>query len=196
MSETQQSAIRQTIRQTVRQQRRDLGVSEQKRAAQAVWRQIQRLRQYRKARHVAFYLPNDGELDLSVALENAEAAGKRCYLPVLLRNKALAFAPVTRHSRFRKNRFGIPEPVCAARELRPARRLDLIFMPLVAFDANGNRIGMGGGYFDRALAFKRRRSHLPPALIGAAHEFQQVARLSPNAWDVPLDGVVTPSGSV
>ena len=186
----------QAIRQTMRRQRRDLGVSEQKRAAKAVWRRIRRLPRYRKARHIAFYLANDGELDLSVALDKARAAGKRCYLPVLVRNKVLVFAPVARHGRFRNNRFGIPEPICPMNNLRPARKLDLVFMPLVAFDARGNRIGMGGGYYDRALAFKRHRSHLPPALIGAAHDFQQVSRISPNAWDVPLDGVVTPSGMV
>jgi len=174
----------------MRQQRRDLASSLQKQSARQVWRQIRRLPEFRRARRVAFYLPNDGELDLGMALQRALAHGKHCFLPVLTRNNALRFAPVTRHTRFVKNRFGIPEPAGGRRV--SARKLDLVFIPLVAFDANANRIGMGGGFYDRSLTFKHHRRHLPPALFGAAHGFQKVDRIQANAWDVPLDGVVTP----
>ena len=167
-------------------------MSQQHKSARQLWKQIRRLPEFRSARCVAFYLPNDGELDLSVALQHALAQGKQCFLPVLTRDNALGFASVTRHTRFASNRFGIPEPV-GGRRIN-ARSLDLLFMPLVAFDADGNRIGMGGGYYDRALAYKLRRSHLPPVLMGAAHGFQQVDGIQANAWDVALDGVVTPDG--
>lgn len=104
------------------------------------------------------------------------------------------FAPVKAGMRFHKNQYGIPEPVYALKRLVSPRKLDLIFMPLVAFDASGHRIGMGGGYFDRALSFKKHRSHLPPRLIGAAHDFQQLKHIEENPWDVPMDGVVTSGG--
>jgi 5-formyltetrahydrofolate cyclo-ligase len=92
----------------------------------------------------------------------------------------------------RANRFGIPEPTSKGRHIRPARHLDVLLVPLVGFDSTGNRIGMGGGYYDRTLAFlNRRRQWRRPRLIGIAHECQRVAAIEPRAWDVPLQAVAT-----
>ena len=92
----------------------------------------------------------------------------------------------------RPNRYRIPEP--DARYCRAMKRqfLSLVLMPLVAFDAKGNRLGMGGGYYDRAFnqtqwPYKTRR----PLLVGVAHEFQRVPELPTESWDVPLDAVIT-----
>jgi 5-formyltetrahydrofolate cyclo-ligase len=94
--------------------------------------------------------------------------------------------------RLQENRFGIPEPCVPARALVRAQLLDLILVPLVAFDASGNRLGMGGGYYDRSLAFVAQRQHWrKPHVVGLAYEFQRVARMPANAWDVPLAAVVT-----
>lgn len=70
--------------------------------------------------------------------------------------------------------------------------LDLIILPLVAFDLSGNRLGMGGGFYDRTLSFKHQRCHWKgPKLIGIAHELQRVDLLPVNDWDIPLDAVIT-----
>ena len=73
-----------------------------------------------------------------------------------------------------------------------ARQLDVVIAPLVAFDESLNRLGMGGGYYDRTFAFRKRARVLRrPVLIGVAYSFQRVDRLQPENWDVPLDVVIT-----
>jgi 5-formyltetrahydrofolate cyclo-ligase len=76
-----------------------------------------------------------------------------------------------------------------------SRVLDVILMPLVAFDGQGNRLGMGAGYYDRTLAFLRHRRHWrKPRIIGLAYEFQRMPALPAEPWDVPLDGIITEAG--
>lgn len=65
------------------------------------------------------------------------------------------------------------------------------FLPLVAFDAKGRRLGMGGGFYDRAFAFKNKYKRLGPMLIGLAHSIQEVESLDVEHWDIPLDAIVT-----
>src|SRR5205814_709954 len=90
------------------------------------------------------------------------------------------------------NRLGIAEPKVSARDLVRAEDVDLVLLPVVAFDARGNRLGRGAGFYDRSLAFRRHRRHLQrPHLLGLAHDFQRVAAVPVDAWDVPLDGVIT-----
>lgn len=127
------------------------------------------------------------------ALERVWAANRLVYLPVLAEGSFLYFAPYRPGAPLRHNRFEIPEPEVAPTEwLRPAQ-LDLVLTPLVAFDSTGTRLGMGGGFYDRGFAFMREaadRGHRP-CLLGLAYEFQQVAELVRQPWDVPLDAVVT-----
>ncbi len=98
----------------------------------------------------------------------------------------MEFARLGPRPRLKKNRFGIPEPPSFRRERRQGRRLDFVVVPLVAFDRAGRRLGMGGGYYDRAFAGARR-----PVLAGLAYAFQQVPRLPERSWDVPMDLIVT-----
>jgi 5-formyltetrahydrofolate cyclo-ligase len=103
----------------------------------------------------------------------------------------MVFAPA--RGQLRLNTYGIAEPATSAR-LSP-RWLQLILVPLVAFDDAGTRLGMGGGYYDRALAWRRRRCTWPgPRLVGIAHSSQQVARLAALPHDVRLDAVITEQG--
>jgi 5-formyltetrahydrofolate cyclo-ligase len=90
------------------------------------------------------------------------------------------------------NRFRIPEPRHNRRQQRKVWALDLVLLPLVGFDRHGGRIGMGGGFYDRSLAYRgvRKKWH-NPTLLGLAHECQQVDRLALASWDVPLKATVT-----
>jgi 5-formyltetrahydrofolate cyclo-ligase len=98
-------------------------------------------------------------------------------------------------TRFRLNRFRIPEPYPDYRRSRPARWLDLVVMPLVAFDAQGTRMGMGGGFYDRTFACKRTHAQPQrPLLCGFAYDFQKVAYLQRQRWDIPLNQVVSDAG--
>ncbi|MBE0510522.1 MAG: 5-formyltetrahydrofolate cyclo-ligase [Chromatiales bacterium] len=189
-----QQQARQALRRQMRQQRRALSPAQRQQAARQLLRHFASHPAFLHSQHIAFYLPNDGELDLRPLIEQAWSMGKHCYLPVLspLYHNRLWFAPYRPDSAMIKNRFGILEPSCSWRRMRPVWALDLVLTPLVAFDQAGNRLGMGGGYYDRSLAYlARRQVWKKPRLIGAAYTFQSVATLPSASWDVPLHGIVT-----
>lgn len=186
-----------SLRQDLRTQRRTLDEYEQSHKSQRAVQQLVRHRVFCAAQHIACYLPNDGELDLRPLIDQAWAMGKTVYLPVLssLHHNHLHFMPYRPDDVLVRNRFGIPEPVNHSRRMVDLKRLDLVLLPLVGFDSSGNRLGMGGGFYDRSFAFLRRRQcWFKPGLLGVAYDFQEVKTLNRNTWDVPLNGVVTETG--
>ena len=180
-------------RQDYRHLRRQLSASEQQSHSRSMSALLNRNKVIRNASRIACYLSNDGEIAPGGIAEAGWERRQSIYLPVLSPlNNSLYFAPWKPDSRFQLNRFGIAEPECSPREWLSARQLDVILLPLVAFDLEGNRLGMGGGFYDRTLAFLRHRKyHRKPALIGLAHEIQRADSLSPSAWDIPLDAIAT-----
>ncbi|EXJ16404.1 5-formyltetrahydrofolate cyclo-ligase [Imhoffiella purpurea] len=187
-------------RREIRRARRALPPQSQRLHAEAVAKRLGRRFEFLHARRIAFYWPADGELDPRPLMARALALGKECHLPVLSTSPVRASQPPLRFARYRPqarlrpNRYGIPEPVAAGSQLLTARHLDLLILPLVAFDATCNRIGMGGGYYDRSLAFLRFRNRWRrPRLIGVAHECQRLEQIEPAPWDVRLDAVATES---
>lgn len=182
------------LRRQLRQRRRALSRAQQRAAACRLQRAMAQDLRFIRARHIAFYLANDGEIDPAPLMQQARRLGKHCYLPVLSRwpSTAMRFQRLTKGQRWQHNRFGIREPR-AQRSLQvKAWRLDLVLLPLVGFDAAGNRLGMGGGFYDRAFAWRRWRTHTRrPRLLGLAHHCQQVEHLDGASWDIPLDAVVT-----
>ncbi|MEJ6654868.1 MAG: 5-formyltetrahydrofolate cyclo-ligase [Pseudomonas sp.] len=185
---------RSALRRQLRTARRALTPQQQHQASQQLWRQLAQHPLFRRSRHIAFYLANDGEIDPAILMEHASRLGKQCYLPVITGWPAnrMHFQRLTPQQRWVTNRFGIREPVLnPALQARPWR-LDLILMPLVGFDESGNRLGMGGGFYDRTFAFRRLRKHwFGPRLLGLAHDCQKVAQLPAAAWDIPLDGIIS-----
>lgn len=185
---------RKQLRTQLRKARRALNPSQQRQAARGLYRQLAQHPLFRRARHIALYLPNDGEIDPRLILRAAQRRGKKTYLPVLSawpRTK-MVFQQVRHGEKFRPNRFRIPEPHINAAKQRTIWALDLIFLPLVGFDDTGGRLGMGGGFYDRSLAYQaRRKAWQKPVLLGLAHECQKVGRLAQASWDVPLQGTVT-----
>jgi 5-formyltetrahydrofolate cyclo-ligase len=139
---------------------------------------------------VAFYLPNDGEIDARVLATALMQRGKRCYLPRLHLDGShrVWFLRYRNGDALEKNHLGIPEPRMHAQRL-PAWALQVVLMPLVGFDRAGNRLGMGGGFYDRTFAF-RQRGH-KPLLVGLAHSLQEIPSLAAQGWDIPLDMIVT-----
>lgn len=147
---------------------------------------IRALNQYRYAKRIALYHAVRGEVDLGNIWRSAPLHGKYCYFPVVSKNDTLLFLPATPTSQFSANDFGILEPNAEHHHAISPEELDLILVPLVAFDAQGTRIGMGKGFYDRALA-----KHRPKLLMGVAYEFQRYPYIEPQPWDVPLDAVAT-----
>jgi len=140
------------------------------------------------------YWAGQGEADPHAAAQRAWALHKRVFLPVLLGpfHNHLRFAPFTPKSVLQKNCFNIPEPRVLRAQLLPGISMDLVLVPLVGFDGQGMRLGMGGGYYDHSFAARLFRCcWRKPRLIGVAYELQRVPRLDRQPWDVALDGVVT-----
>ena len=188
---------RPALRRKLRQTRRQLSPAQQRHAARRLYRQLSHHPLFRRARHIALYLPNDGEIDPRLLLRAAQRRGKATYLPVLnpWPRTRMVFQRIEPGERLRRNRFGIFEPVIRTARQRRVWALDLLLMPLVGFDGNGGRLGMGGGFYDRSLAYRARRkkSH-KPTLLGLAHECQRVDRLPLESWDVALQATVTDQG--
>ena len=143
---------------------------------------------------MAFYLPYQGEADPSVLMARARVLRCEIFLPIITdyRQSRMRFAPFRARDALVANRYGIGEPRGARTRAVPVRTLDLIFVPLVAVDAQGWRIGSGAGYYDRCLAHLRGpRLWRRPKLIGLAYEFQRIEHVAPQPWDVPVDAVLT-----
>ncbi|WP_246125342.1 5-formyltetrahydrofolate cyclo-ligase [Exilibacterium tricleocarpae] len=189
---------RSQLRRVMRARRRQLTPQQQALAARRLMRLLRRQPLFVRSRHIAFYLASDGEINPAPLLELAWRAGKCCYLPALARGAdgRLRFARYRPGSRLRPNRYGIPEPAITAGNCLPAAALDLVLLPLVAFDPSGARLGMGGGYYDRTFAFKQRLPAQQPYLLGLAHQCQQVEALATAHWDIPLHAVATDGGLI
>ena len=182
------------LRRMLRKARRALTPSEQRKAALGLYRQLAQQPLFRRAKHISLYLPTDGEIDPRLLLRAAQRRGKATYLPVLSawpRTK-MVFHRVRPGEKLRPNRFRILEPRVNIGQQRKVWALDLVLLPLVGFDDVGGRLGMGGGFYDRSLAYlARRKSWRKPTLLGLAHECQKVEKLTQASWDVPLAGTVT-----
>jgi len=184
---------RQHLRKTLRQQRRSLDVDAQKNHALNLYNQLSNSRLFKRSKRIAAYLPADGEIDPRFLIEAAWHAHKKVYLPVLapLANR-LYFVPYFAGSEMKLNRYKILEPDVHPKHWLKPQQLDLILMPLVGFDKMGNRLGMGGGFYDRSLNFKRFRKNIcKPVLIGLAHQLQCVDELPHQPHDVPMQMIAT-----
>ena len=184
------------LRATLRQARNALSASQQQQAADAVASQLLAPALTSDTATVAYYLPNDGEVNLTPFAKKitGDNASVELALPVLhpFSKGHLLFLRYHDSTRMHTNRFGIDEPALDCTAVIPPPALDVILMPLVGFDSQGNRLGMGGGFYDRTLA-NRHSWPTRPRLIGIAHDCQQVDALPVASWDVPLDAIVTPT---
>ncbi len=190
-----ESAIDKTaLRRHLRKQRRSLSIYQQHRAASRLSRNLSAMLPAH-CRHIGVYYPADGEISplhfcQVFSAAHTQTAQRNCYLPMMLPGSRLQFCRYRPPEGLVKRAFGIRE--VSRPQLRHARKMDAVLLPLVGFDAKGNRLGMGGGFYDRTFAFKRSRPwRRMPLLIGVAHHVQQVTQLHADNWDVPLDFVVT-----
>lgn len=181
---------RQQLRKLLRQQRKSLSTYQQKQASQQLVNQFRQLTAFRQSKKIGFYQATDGEINPNLLMQLTWHYHKQCYLPVLRRfpNQELGFIKVSRHSRLHRHRFGFKEPKTGQRLF--VHQLDMVCLPLVGFDKKGQRLGMGGGFYDRSLA---RLPKNKVYKLGLAHDCQQVEQLISEPWDIALDAIVTPS---
>lgn len=195
---------RSLLRKQLREARRALTQEQHEEAAKRIAVQLSALPFFDNSATIAGYLVNDGEVNLKYAIETVwqSSHNKKFALPVLhpVCKGHLLFLTYDTHSPLVKNKYNIEEPVLSCENVVPVTHCDVILMPLVGFDVNGNRLGMGGGYYDRTLSFTKRAfdhysslTKQAPKLVGIAHDIQEVDSLPVAPWDVPLDAIVTPS---
>ncbi|MDN6180454.1 MAG: 5-formyltetrahydrofolate cyclo-ligase [Halomonas subglaciescola] len=195
------SQAKTALRRELKRRRRSLSPRQQRVAAAQLCHRLRSLPELLRARRVSLYFPLGGEIDPQPLLHWLYRRGVSVYLPVLrpFAANSLWFVAYRPDTPMVKNRFGIREPAAAFSARRqnrlPAWALDTLIVPLVGFDQHANRMGMGGGFYDRTLAFMRHRRPAP-ALIGVAHACQQVTQLPVEPWDIPLSAIVTDTGSV
>lgn len=173
------------MRSMLRQRRRSLPRYAQIAAGQAIANFAGKLPAWDSAQRIAIYHSTDGEIDTHAIVQQCHGADKQVYLPVMGPANSLVFAQWCAGAELNHNAQGIVEPGPGARRC-PAADLDIIFMPMVAWDKLGGRLGMGGGYYDRALA-----GVSGPLRVGLAHQLQEVDRVPLDSWDIPLNTIIT-----
>lgn len=177
------------LRRELRSARKALTPKQQRQASLGLIRQLTSLPHYRNVRHIALYWANDGEIDVTPLMLRLLTDRKKVYLPVLHPlEPRLRFRLWRPRSGMKPNRFGIPEPIRGP--ALSAWCLDWVLLPLVGFDENGGRLGMGGGFYDRTFG-QQARWPRQPARIGVAHECQRVEKVPLEPWDIPLAAVAT-----
>jgi len=179
------------IRESFKAQRNALSSADVAEASIDISRRLWRLPILSRARRIACYFPVGREVDCRYFINTAWERGRTILLPVLC-GLELKFSTYDADTVFLRNQHHIPEPSVKKSQLTDPQEIDVVLAPLVAFDTTGNRIGMGGGYYDRSFRFMRSRTAWHrPTLIGLAYEFQKAPKIKAYSWDIPLQFVVT-----
>lgn len=181
------------LRRDIRQARKAISAMQRRAAEHAIARHGKRF--LRPGRRIGAYIATGSELSLDALITRALHAGSRVALPALpQRGRKMLFSVLDGRGRWYRNRYGIPEFDGANWR---ARDLDVLFVPLLGVDAEGFRLGQGGGFYDATLsylnAFRRWRK---PLLVGVAFDCQRVSAVPKEPWDVQLDYLLTESGLV
>ena len=190
-----QQQARQRLRQQLRERRRNLSPKQQKLAAQRLDFQANQAGLLKRNRSIAAYFASDGEICPRALIETAHRRGMRCYMPVIMPNRRMVFRRFRPGDRLQRNRFGIAEPSRGQAQIK-AWAIDRVLLPLVGFDRQGNRLGMGGGYYDRCFHYRRRSAAQKQQLIGLAHHCQELERIEQQSWDIPLAAIITDCGII
>ena len=178
-----------SLRRSLRRQRRALSTRQRQQVGTAAARRLRRQPVFQQAQHVGMYLDDFGEVPTQAMIQLCFQHGKTVYLPQVRRfDQHLLFVRISQRQyqnrRFARHRLGMLEP----RQTRghSVKKLQLLIMPWLGFDGTGTRLGMGGGYYDRTLAYCPAR----PFRVGLAYDFQRVKRLQRQVWDQPLDAAM------
>ena len=179
-----------SLRRRALRARRNMTAKDRESASEIICDRVCATRTWNASDTVACFLPMHDEVDTRKIIERSWRANKRIFIPVLPASAEMAFCEMAPDTELEQNQFGIWEPVRGF--LINARQLDMVVTPTVAFDKDRNRIGMGSAYYDRCFAHLRHRRYwIRPKLIGVAFRCQEVEKIEPNPWDIPLYRVIS-----
>jgi 5-formyltetrahydrofolate cyclo-ligase len=185
---------RHSLRKAFRDKRLSLSNEQQTTAAQGLVKQYQKNALFQDAQNVALYLSFNGEVNTQPLIDYLWSMNVDVFVPILhpFSKGHLLFQEFTHDTKMRENHFGILEPRLDVQRVCTVENLSIIFTPLVAFDLSGNRLGMGGGFYDRTLArLKKMGDKSKPIVVGLAHELQKSATLPTETWDIRLPYILT-----
>ena len=183
------------IRKTVRTHRKTLSAEIVSSASIKVFQKIIQLPVFQKSEHIALYSAHENEIDPTLIAERARELKKHIYFPVSHHKHTVEFYLMDEKTSLKENSVGILEPIIHDKKPIAPEKLNLILVPIVAFDHHANRIGRGAGAYDRYLQFTKTLSvDHRPFLIGLAYEFQRVEKIIASEWDVKMDWIVTEDG--
>lgn len=179
------------IRTHMRRRRQSLSRAERRAASYALCQRLHQYALFVNAKHLGIYVTHDDEIDTRYVIEQCWRRGVAVYVPILdpVRKGFLWFARYQAQAPVRKNKYGIQEPTRSAARMAP-KWLHCVVVPLVAFTPSGQRLGMGGGYYDRTFSV-RALGTKKATLVGVAFDCQKIESLPCEHWDVPLTAVVT-----
>jgi len=181
-------------RKNLRAKRMALSPSCQAKTASNVAKILSKQTIFQKSQRIAAYFARDGEVNLQSVINQEMNHYKQWFMPVLkINEKSLGFSRYDKNSSLCLNQYGILEPINSANQILKAEDMHLILLPLVGFDRLGNRLGMGGGFYDRALANCPAKSDDGPVLLGIAHSCQECKHIDAEPWDISLHMVITGS---
>lgn len=185
---------RQQLRKNIADKRKALTPEKEAECAKALLEQVKKFLPFTQSRNLAFYIAAFGEINPDPILQLALKQNKNCYLPTVefSTDKQLNFIQYQTTDQLQKNRYLILEPQFDESKIIPATQLDLVFMPLLAFDLAGHRLGMGAGYYDATFNFLLQSTRpTKPLLVGLAYDWQQIESLDSEIWDVAMDAIIT-----
>lgn len=175
--------MKQALRIKMREKRKSLSPTLYAKKSFEIQEKLQALPKWREAGRILVYVSNPEEVDTHVLIQNALEKNRKVFVPKAT-GKTLAICPLYDWENLKPGNFGILEPCETLEEAYP-ESMDLIIVPGIAFDSRGNRIGYGGGFYDKLL--KRTRGFK----VGLAFSEQMQEELPIESHDVPLDLIIT-----
>ncbi len=173
---------KQDWRATLLARRRQITAAKRQEAASSACAILHNHPIFQNSQHIACYYPLQDEFNCLPLIQAIWDAHKNCYLPIIA-DRLLHFKRYQASTLLKPNRYHIPEP--ANEDFIAVEKLDLVIVPLVGFDGEGHRLGMGAGYYDRTF------QDLTCNLMGLAYASQQVPELPFDPWDISLSAVLT-----
>lgn len=191
----QPSTATRAQRRRLREARLAVNGSTRRRAETSVAKRLESAGLADAGHRVAVYLAMPGELSLEYFIRRSHRRGVDLYAPKIIsfRRRSMGFVPLAPDAVRQSNRLGIQEPAAGINQRIAPNRLDAVLVPMLGFDRTGHRLGMGAGFYDRALRMRRdpARRWRRPRLIGIAFACQQVDSIAASPWDVAMDLIVT-----